>query len=182
MAALPCPSLTRADPQLAPAPTRAPAPSRMPHWLSTAHVPARGPSSVEAAPSPVRPSPAQPRRGAAECEVLVPAAAVPRGGAGGAAPRRGSAVWHRLRSGMLPKPVTPAPLSSLPPRRAGQDTGRPPGRQGWGWDLWSCYSSFLGAGQEGKPRRTLTRVVWDQPLQTLANIAGLSCGTSRAVL
>lgn len=51
-----------------------------------------------------------------------------------------------------------------PPSPHAELAGRPPGRQGWGWDLWSCHGSFLGAGQEGKPCGTLTRVVWGQPL------------------
>lgn len=32
------------------------------------------------------------------------------------------------------------------------------------------------------PCGTLLHVIWDQPLQTLADIAGLSCGVSSAVL
>lgn len=61
---------------------------------------------------PAQPIPAEvPRsRGAGPC-----CCRAPRRCRGAEQPfARGSLVWHRLWSGMLPKPVTPAPLSSSP--------------------------------------------------------------------
>lgn len=143
----------------------------MPCWLSAAHVPARGTSSLETCSLAYVAQPCSaksPRR----CRVLVPCCC-----RGPRTCRRSSPGARAVLSGTSSCPVCrpnqlhqyrcpPSPQVELAETWGGLQA------DGWGWDLWSCYGSFLGASQEGKPRSTLPHVVWGQPLQPLANAPG----------